>query len=172
MTFPRFLLLMLPLLFLGSCERRERKTTNIEMGEKVELGPFTYVVVESSWRNQLGEGFAVRSPQNRFLIVAISATNNSGDEVAVPRLSVEGSGGQMYQEVEDGAGVTNWLGVLRLLRPGQTLQGRVVFDVPLGSYRIRLPDGGGTGYEKYAWVDIPLRIDSDPVQAPLPGMGN
>jgi hypothetical protein len=170
---PRALpLLLLPFLLSGSCQKQERKATNFEMGEKIELGPFNYTVVESAWRNQLGEGFAVRSPQNRFLLISISVTNQGSEEAAVPLLSVEGANGQLYQELSDGAGVTNWLGLLRLLQPAQTLQGRLVFDVPLGSYRLRLPDGGRTGYEKYAWVEIPLRLDSEPVHTPLPGMGN
>ena len=142
---------------------------NYEMGERIEIGPFTYVVVESTWRSELGQGFQVRSPKNRFLVLTVSVTNGSGSEASVPMLSLEATNGQMYQESNDGSGVQNWLGVLRTVKPAETLQGRVVFDVPLSAFRLRLPDGGESGYEKYAWVNVPLSISAGEVQAPLPG---
>lgn len=140
-----------------------------EMGERVTIGPFTYIVVESSWKNQLGEGFQARSPQNRFLELTVSITNGGSSEASVPMLSVEASDGKLYQELNDGTGVTNWLGIIRTVGPAQTIQGRILLDVPLSSFRLRLPDGGESGYEKYAWVEIPLHIDADQVQVPLPG---
>ena len=163
--------LIFPVLFLllASCQKQERTNVKYEMGERVTIGPFTYVVVESSWRNQLGEGFEVRSPQNRYLVLSVSITNGGSTEATIPMLSIEASDGKLYQELSDGTGVTNWLGVIRSVGPAQTIQGRIIFDVPLSTFRLRLPDGGETGYEKYAWVDIPLRIDADQVQVPLPG---
>ena len=162
-------LLVSLLVFLASCQQQPRSNVNYEMGERVSIGPFTYVVVESAWRSELGEGFQVRSAKNRFLLLTLSLTNGGGSETSVPSLSVEGSNGQMYQELADGAGVGNWLGVLRTVKPAETLQGRILFDVPLGAFRLRLPDGGESGYEKYVWVNIPLNLDAGGVQTPLPG---
>ena len=141
------------------------------MGERVEIGPFVFVVVESAWRSDLGEGFQTRGAKNRFLLLTVSVTNSGGAEASVPLLSIEGSNGQLYQESNDGTGVSNWLGVLRTAKPAETLQGRILFDAPLGPYRLRVPDGGETGYEKYSWVTIPLSLDSSDVQAPLPQQG-
>jgi hypothetical protein len=65
--------------------------------------------------------------------------------------------------------VDNWFGILRTLTPAQTQQGRIAFDVPLSSYRLRLTDGGSPGSEKFAWVEIPLRMDTEPsVESPVP----
>lgn len=165
-------MLLIPmLLLLASCQQQSRANLNYEMGERIEIGPFTYVVVESAWRSELGEGFQVRAAKNRFLILTVSVTNGSGSETSVPMLSVEGSNGQTYQELSDGTGLANWLGILRTVKPAETLQGRVIFDVPLSSFRLRLPDGGESGYEKYAWVNIPLSISAGEVQTPLPGSG-
>ena len=62
------------------------------------------------------------------------------------------------------------MGLLRTLSPAQTLEGKLLFDVPLTSYRLRLTDGAGPGIEKYGWVSIPLRMDVDTdVPTPLPG---
>jgi hypothetical protein len=129
------------------------------------------VAVESSWRNQLGEGFNIRTPQNRFLLVKISVTNTGTAEASVPRLSLQGASDQMYEEVADATGLPNSLGLLRNVAPAQTIQGNILFDVPLTSFRLRVPDGGESGYEKYAWIEIPLRLDSDAVEAPIPGTG-
>ncbi|MEO8097398.1 MAG: DUF4352 domain-containing protein [Acidobacteriota bacterium] len=163
--------LLLPLLILSACQQEKVSGVNktFGMGERIDIGPFTYVVVEAGWASQLGEGFQVRSARERFLVVNLSVQNNSNAEVSIPMLSVEGSNGKTFQELSDGTGLSQWLGVLRGVAPSQPLQGRIVFDVPLSSFRLRLPDGGETGYEKYAYVDIPLRIDADQVQAPLPG---
>lgn len=119
----------------------------------------------------LGEGFQTRAPKNRFLMLTLSLTNGGSSETSVPLLQLEGSNGTAYQEVNDGAGVSNWLGILRTVRPTETLQGKILFDVPLGAYRLRLPEGTESGYEKYVWVNIPLSLDAGEVQAPLPTSG-
>ena len=138
------------------------------MGEKVVAGPLTYNVVEKVWRSQLGEMFQTRSPQNRFLLVTISATNGGGSEVSVPLLQLEGTDGKIYREIEDGQGVDNWFGILRTLEPAQTQQGRILFDVPLSSYRLRLSDGDSVS-GNFVYVQIPLQIDADsPVDSPSP----
>jgi hypothetical protein len=157
------------LVCLAGCQQQARTNLTYEMGDRVENAPFTYIVVENGWRSDLGEGFETRAPKNRFLVVTLSVTNGGGSETSVPALSIEGSNGQLYPELSDGSGVTNWLGILRTIKPAETLQGRILFDVPLGAYRLRLPDAGETGYEKYSWVTIPLSLDSSEVQAPLPG---
>jgi len=158
-------------LLLAGCQQEQRINLTYEMGERVENRPFTYVVVESAWRSDLGEGFQVRAPKDRFLILTVSITNGGGSELSVPPLSLEGPNGQLYQELTDGSGVTDWMGLLRTVKPAETLHGRILFDVPLSTFRLRLPDGAESGYEKYAWVNIPLSLDAGSVQAPLPGGG-
>lgn len=140
------------------------------MGERVTVGPLTYNVIESVWRSQLGDVFKTRVPQQRFLLIDITVTNGGGKEISVPLLTLENQSGETFPESENGEGVDNWFGILRTLSPAQTQQGRLVFDVPLTSYRLRLTDGGEPGTEKYAWVEIPLRIDTDTgVSSPIPG---
>ncbi len=140
------------------------------MGEHVSVGPLTYYVIESRSASQLGDLLKARPAQDRFLLISLSITNGSGKDVSVPLLEVENPNGQSFKESENGEGVSNWMGVLRTLSSNQTIQGQILFDVPLSSYRLRLPDGGEPGTEKYAWVQIPLRVDTDSsVQAPVPG---
>ena len=138
------------------------------MGERVPIGPLSYTVIESSWQTQLGDVLKLRIPQQRFLLIRLSVTNGGGSEVSIPLLQLGSYNSQSYREVEDGEGIANWLGLLRTLRPAETLQGQIVFDVPLTSYRLRVPDGAGPGAEKYAWVAIPLHMEID-AQPSLPG---
>lgn len=155
---------------LAGCNRAETGPVEHAMGERVSLGPLTYNVIETNWYSQLGEGFKIRSPQQRFLAITLSITNGGGSDVAVPLLTLESPDGKSFVETDNGDGLQNWLGLLRDISPAQTLEGKILFDVPLASYRLRLTDGAGTGLEKYGWVTIPLRIDVDTgVQTPTPG---
>jgi hypothetical protein len=164
-------LLLVMLTLLGGCANRQSSVeVDFQMGDRVSIGPLTYNVVETVWRSQLGELFRTRVPQQRFLVMTISVTNGGGGEVSVPLLQLSNANGQLFQELADGEGVDNWIGLLRSIKPAQTIQGRVLFDVPLSSYRLRLSNGSDAASERFAWVQIPLRIDADtPVEAPVPG---
>src|SRR2546422_259696 len=83
----------------------------------------------------------IRLAQNRFLLLTVSVTNGGGRDVALPLLSLEDANGKLHTESENGASVENWFGLLRNISPAQTQQGRMLFDVPLGSYKLRLTDG-------------------------------
>jgi hypothetical protein len=155
-------------LFLGGCQRAQQLRSDFSMGERVPVGQMTYSVVESTWRTQLGESFKIRTPEQRFLLIKISVTNGTGKDVSIPLLTLEGNNGQTFREVADGEGVDNWFGLLRTIGPGQTQQGNVLFDVPLTSYKLRVPDINVSGFEGYASVQIPLRMDPDvPIQSPI-----
>ena len=172
MRLSRILVPVMALCLLAGCHEQDAGKINYDMGERVTIGPLTYVVVETAWRTQLGELFQLRVPQQRFFLITLSVTNGGGSDVSVPLLQLESPKGQTYQELEDGTGVNNWMGLFRNVAPAQTEQGRILFDVPLTSFKLRLPDVSDTGYDKYAWVSIPLRIDADQVQStPLPGGG-
>lgn len=154
---------------LAGCNRGA-DSTRLEylMGERVPAGPLTYNVIESVWRSQLGNEFKMRIPDQRFLLITVSVTNGGGHDVSVPLLQLQGSDGTMFTESDNGENVDQWFGLLRTLNPGQTQQGRLLFDVPLGSYRLKVTDGGDPGSEKAAWVTIPLRMDPETISSPLP----
>jgi Domain of unknown function (DUF4352) len=155
---------------LTGCAQKEAPRVQFQMGERANVGPLTYNVVETTWRSQLGSEFKMRLPQQRFLIVTVSVTNGGGKEISVPLFSVEDAKGQTFQESDSGEGVDNWFGLLRTLEAAQTQQGQLVFDVPLGSYKLRVTDGADPGVEKFAWIDLPLRLDADTgVDTPVPG---
>jgi hypothetical protein len=171
MAIARMLVLLVALLLAG-CGPQGETRINYDVGERVTLGSVTYLVVETGWRNQLGEMFQVRSPRNRFLVITLSVTNGGGSDMSIPLLELQASNGQTYQELADGAGLANWMGILRSVAPAETRQGRILFDVPLTSYKLRLPELNDSGYERFAWVEVPLRIDGETVQSPMPGPGD
>jgi hypothetical protein len=158
-----------PMLVLAGCNRDQNSTRlDLQMGDRVSLPPLSYNVIESGWKSQLGNEFKMRIPEQRFLLITITVTNGGGRDVSVPLLTLEGQDGKTYTESESGEGVDEWFGLLRTLNPAQTQQGRLLFDVPLGSYKLRLTNGGEPGTEKAAWVTIPLRMDPDSFSSPLP----
>jgi hypothetical protein len=155
-------------LLSSACQKAPASGGVFPMGERVPVGQVTYSVVDSAWKTKLGESFKARSPEQRFLLLTISIVNGTGHDISIPLLTLEGPDGQTYRELSNGDGVDNWLGLLRTISPGQTEQGRVLFDVPLTSYRLRVPDVADPGLEKYVKVDIPLRLDSEvPIQSPI-----
>lgn len=172
-ALPTLCLLILALvagLPLTGCKKQAPAQIVFQMGERVTDTPMTYSVVQTAWRTQLGDTLQVRVPEHRFLLITLSATNGGGHPVAIPFLTLEGPNGAEYKEMESGEGVDNWFGLLREVAPAETKQGNIAFDVPLGSYRLRLTDGGEPGTEKFVWVEIPLRMDTDStVDIPLPG---
>jgi hypothetical protein len=155
---------------LAGCKKQNSTQINYQMGERITAGPMVYNVVQTVWRTQLGDIFNVRVPDHRYLLITLSATNSGGKGVSVPFFALEGPNREEYHELENGTGVENWFGLLRDIGPAQTKQGNIVFDAPLTSFRLRLTDGGEPGTEKYVWVEIPLRMDTDStVSSPLPG---
>jgi hypothetical protein len=167
----RFLLASLALvagLLMTGCTPQSSTQINYRMGDRITVGPISYNIIQTEWKGELGNGvMGLRYPQSRFLIMTISVTNGGGSEISIPLLTLEGNNKE-YQESSDGQGVDQWMGLLRTLAPAETRQGKVVFDVPLTSYRLRLTDGGGAGTEKTVWVDIPLRMDMNQgIEVPL-----
>lgn len=152
---------LLTVCFLGGCQRETPAKVEFDMGERVPTGPLTYNIIDSTWRAQLGNTFSLRVPQQRFLLITISVTNSAKSDISIPLFTIENENGQNYMELDNGDGVDNWFGLLRTVKPTETQQGRIVFDAPLTSYKLRLTDGAGPGAEKYTWVSIPLRMDVD-----------
>jgi hypothetical protein len=126
------------------------------MGEKVQIGPVVYQVLETQWKTELGSGG--RTPKDRYLFVRVSITNGGTENASVSNLTLEGNG-KTYTEVsEDMDKVDNWLGLLRNVGRSQTEQGWVIFDAPVGAYKLVITHGE-IGDEKYAHVDIPVQLE-------------
>jgi len=149
--------------FLSGCSSARLTEPVHKMGELTTVGPVIYNVLETEWRNQLGDSIQGAVPQNKFLLVRLTVTrltvtNSGNQEVAIPLLHLEDEQGNNYIELSEVKGVSNWLGLLRIVQPAATLQGVIVFDVPAGDYRLRVTDGGDLEEEKTALIEIPLTL--------------
>ncbi len=131
------------------------------MGEKASAGQIVYSVLEARWSTQLGEGESARIPSHRYLLLRLSVTNGSAQEVSVPLTTLLSSDGETYGELTDGRGVADWLGMLRKLRPVETAFGWVIFDAPRRDYTLRVSDDAFDPAEvKTALIEVPLRFES------------
>ncbi len=128
------------------------------MGERVSVGPLVYNVFEAQWKAQLGQGADARVPKDRFFLIRFSVVNGGASDVIVPTLTLVADNGQTYAELADGDQVPQWTGYLRHVKPAETLQGNVVFDVPPKHYLLRLTDENS---QTSSDIDIPLNFSSE-----------
>ncbi len=141
-----------------------------KMGELTTVGPLTYNVLETQWAAQIGNSIDAQIPEHRFLIIRLSISNAGQQQVAVPLLTLEDEEGHSFMEVSKVEGLSNWLGLLRILEPAGMLEGVIVFDVPPSDYRLRVTDGGDLESERTALIEIPLTLaPPPPVEPPSPG---
>jgi len=135
------------------------------MGERVSVGSLVYNVFEDQWKAQLGQGSGARVPKDRFFLVRLSVVNGGSTDLMVPSLTLVDDAGQTYPELSDGDQVPEWTGYLRRVKPAETLQGNVVFDVAPKHYRLRVSDETS---QKSRDIDIPLNFTSDTPDMPTP----
>ncbi len=145
---------------LGEISKEIQPPAIFQMGQGVPVGQLTYNVIETKWRSQLGGGPSAKIPKNRFLLVKLTISNANKQTSSIPEMTLVNASGENFQELTEGIdSVDKWLGVLRNLSPGQTEEGMVVFDVPLGAYKLMVLDGGDPGAEKKALIEIPLQLE-------------
>ncbi len=136
------------------------------MGDRVTLGHLVYTVFETQWLTQIGEGPSARVPQQRFFLVRMSITNSGAEEVLAPNLMLIDDSGQSHAELSNGEGVPKWIGYLRPIKPAESAQGDLLFDVPPKHYKLRISD---EGEQILAMVDIPLSFGEETPEVPVPG---
>jgi hypothetical protein len=158
--------LVAALLLAGCSSNNQVKPRNANMGERVELGHIIYTVFETQWLTKIGEGVDAKVPQNRYFLVRLSAANSSNAPVMVPAMTLEDDQGKTYNELTDGRGVPQWIGLLREVKTAEAAQGNVVFDVTPGHYKLRVTD---EDERTAALIDIPLSLGSELPETSLPG---
>ncbi len=129
-----------------------------QMGERVQVGPLIYSIIEADWHNDLPSKNTSRIPQGKYCVIRLSITNAGNKDATIPLLNLEDEKGTGYLELTEGEGIEEWLGILRSLNPAETLQGRILFDVRPGNYSLRVTDGGEPDLEKTERVTVPFII--------------
>jgi hypothetical protein len=134
------------------------------MGEKVQAGQLIYNVFETKWQPQIGEGQQMRTPAHRFMLLHLTVVNSGAEPVSVPSFKLIDESGRTYPESMEGQGVPLWLGMIRRVKPTDTLEGNAVFDVEPKSYKLKLDDGSDSGM--VVMIDLPLQFDANRATTP------
>ncbi|MBI1787036.1 MAG: DUF4352 domain-containing protein [Acidobacteria bacterium] len=137
-----------------------------QMGEKAQVGPLIYNVMDAKWMTQIGDGGEARKPVHRYLLVSFSVVNSGASDRYVPLLHVVGNSGEAVPELSDTAGAPGWIGIVRKVKPAEKLEGTVVFDAEPRRYRLRIAEESEPDWT--AFVDLPLRLEEG--APPLPSI--
>ncbi|MCZ2153733.1 MAG: DUF4352 domain-containing protein [Bryobacterales bacterium] len=147
------------LITLGACSLNSpAKVAHGDLGQKVKVENVSYTVLDADWTEALGEGANARIPSHRFLLRRISATNEGGEAAQMGSFKLIGADGTEYDELANGSGVTEWLGMTRQIDAKASRQGLVLFDVPKAVYQLQVADEFYDGdHGSAALIRIPLR---------------
>jgi hypothetical protein len=150
--------LCLALLALAGCSNntatpKAEEVRVVPAGEKASVGHLNYTVVDTQIQPQLGEDATPRIPHDRFIVVQIAVTNSSNVDNPIPAVELLSDSGKVYDELTDGTGISDWLGIIRHVGAGQTERGQVIFDAPAAHYRLKFSDESATND---VLADLPL----------------
>lgn len=128
----------------------------------MSLWPLTWNVVDSRILPRLGKDpVTARFPLERFYLIQITVLNAGNTDAPIPALALVDDSGKVYNELTDGSGVQDWLGLVRNVKAGDQVKGAILFDAPASHYRLRLS-------EQYASpeisIDLPLNLTPEPSQ--------
>lgn len=129
------------------------------MGAPAVAGPLTYTVMHSSWADNIDTADGVATAKQSFLVLELSITNGGPEDAAVPLLFVVDEKGKETMEEQKMNGSQSWMGLMRVIKPLETLPGKIVFDVPMANYKLKVTSGGDPEKEVEAFVEVPLRLD-------------
>lgn len=158
-VFPLCLTVIVFAFAAGCGASADDATKTYGFGENVAAGAFGFQVTGCEWRDRIGSGQDARTPVHRFLVLHLGVFNRSGSELAIPPLTLLDDEGNTHPEATGMTGDPKWLGLTHKVRPNETAQGHVIFDVSPGHYRLRVTDE--SGYGSFALIDVPLRLQTD-----------
>ncbi len=172
---PSRLLSILPVatlvVFAASCGGdAAKRITTYRMGDRAPTGSVTYVGLTADYRQDLP---GAKEPlKNRYLVIFLSVTNGGGGEVMLPHTRLIKPDGTEIGEVTEIEGFPQWMGLLRRVGSSSTEQGYVVFDVPVGAYKLQVSSGGEPDKEQLAQIDIPANLGPATPSVTGPSLGN
>jgi hypothetical protein len=131
---------------------------NFNMGEKALVGSLIYTVIDTKWEVSLGDPPTPRVPSHRFYLLTVSVVNTGSGPASIPAFTLIDDSGQNYQELDNGEGVPDWIGLARRVQPADSLKGNIAFDVPQKHFKLRVADEE----DKFSLVDIPFSLGTAP----------
>ena len=151
-------------IFLSGCKappgKGDENVGTFKKGERAQVGSLVYNVMDTTWLVTMGEEAKQRVPKDRFLVVNLSVVNSGGKETLnIPSFMLLDDGGQVYNELADGAGVPQWMGTIRSVIPAGSFEGNILFDAPPKHYKLKVSE---EVQQKYGYIDIPLEFIAPP----------
>lgn len=150
------------LVVMAGCSGEAGKASSgktYQMGAPAVAGPLTYTVLHSTWADSIDTADGSATAKQHFLVLELSITNAGPDEEAAPLLFLVDEKGKAAMEEQKLGGAQSWLGLMRSIKPLETMSGKIVFDVPMANYKLKVTSGGDPEKEVEAFVDVPLRLD-------------
>jgi Domain of unknown function (DUF4352) len=130
------------------------------VGDQVVLWPLAYDVLGSRILPRLGEDPATaRFPQERFYLIEITVSNAGNIDSSIPALALVDDNGKVYNELTDGSGVPDWLGLVRSAKAHDQVRGTILFDAPARHYRLRVSEQFASPEIS---IDLPLNFTHEP----------
>jgi hypothetical protein len=72
----------------------------------------------------------------------------------------------VYNESTEAQDVDHWLGMVGNLKPGDTLEDNILFDLEPKSYKLKLDDGSKSG--RVLMIELPLAFEANKPLIPGP----
>lgn len=154
----RVLVVVFALGVLTGCGSSLNQVRAYALGDRVQTGPLIYSAYDPHWFLTLGPTANPRTPNARFLVVRLLVTNSGATDSTIPTLTLVDDSGHTYNELSEGTGVQDWLGVIRKIKPMESEKGTVAFDVAPGHYKLRVTDETG---QIVSDIDLPLSVMND-----------
>jgi len=154
-----FLVIAAALIAVGCGGKPDNLTKVYALGETAEAGAFGFQVSGCDWLDRIGDGADAKTAVHRFLVIHLGVFNRSASDLAIPALALLDDNGQTYSEAPAMMADPKWLGLSRKARSNETTYGNAIFDVPPAHYRLRVADE--SGFDRFALIDIPLRVQTD-----------
>ena len=165
---PIFILVAIAATFSFGCSNTSKKDAKVfAAGEKAQLERATYNVVDMQTSPKLDVAGESRIPKERFYLTRMSIFNGVNADFVVPAMVLFDDAGNQYQELGDGRGAAEWIGISRKVAPGETLFGTVLFDAPVKHYKLRISDEFS---DQPVFVDMPLGIVQEKGELPMPNV--
>jgi len=155
----------------ASCGGTAKPISQHRLGEKVAVGSITYSALTADYRQQIA---GAKDPvKDRYLVIFLSATNGTSQVATLPHTRLIAANGKEIPELTEIDGFPQWLGLLRTVSASGTEQGYVVFDAPVGTYKLQVSSGGDPEKEQLAQIEIPANlVPASPGGVAGPSLGN
>ncbi len=154
----RALALVCAACMLLACGPAGSQISTYNLGDRVQAGPLVYIAYDAHWFFSLGSSPNPRIPVNRFLVVRMNISNDGAVDSHIPTLTLLDDSGQSFNEMVEGTGVPDWIGIARKVKPMEAEKGTVAFDVQPKHYRLRVSDETD---QIVSYIDLPLNLMPD-----------